>query len=417
MAPKATRRIPQPLIFRLLFVFLGTGIFILSAVAGYLVFFSRAVEPAPHFLHRGLAKCTASLAAEIGNPPNFVHAHDLAEEIGLDIRISTPGGIVWQNTPRVLDSTPAYTVNRKGTLYDFYLEPAPNERNLLREVLLLIGLLTLILTASFFLIRGVLKPLRRLMDGVEAIAEGQLDYAMQSDPGDDFESLANAFNHMTARVKGMIRAREQLLTDLSHELRSPLARMQVSTEFVEKPELKESLKEDLNEMEEMVADVLDAARLSSAHNAIQKQEINLAVLIQNLVRRYGAQSPGVQFSCAEDILIIGDQNQLKSALRNLLENALKYSSQQVDPVQVNLKREGEGVEINVKDHGIGIPQEEQDLIFEAFYRIDKSRTRSTGGFGLGLNLCKKIIEAHGGTITVQSEIGSGSTFTVWLPYG
>jgi signal transduction histidine kinase len=216
----------------------------------------------------------------------------------------------------------------------------------------------------------------------------------------------------------MIQAREALLSDLSHELRSPLARMQVSTEFIEKPELRENIKDDLREMESMVSEVLEGARLSSPHAGLETKELNLSELLSALTSKYDFQKPGVVFVSRLEpgyARIIADEERLRSAIRNLVENALKYSSHQDKPVEVTLGTHKDGVEITVLDHGVGIPQSEQTRVFEPFYRVDKSRTRSTGGYGLGLNLCKKVIEAHGGTISLSSTPGQGSLFKVWLP--
>jgi len=110
-----------------------------------------------------------------------------------------------------------------------------------------------------------------------------------------------------------------------------------------------------------------------------------------------------------------DVEQIQTVLKNLLANALKYSLPENDPIKVRLRRNDSGMRLEVQDYGQGIPEEEMDLIFEPFYRIDKSRNKNTGGYGLGLNLCKTIIEAHGGTISVQSKIGEGTRFSLHFP--
>lgn len=410
------RRIPQPLFVKLLYVFLGTGILILTAVAGYLMFLSPE-EPPHYFLRRGLQKCTASLASEIGSPPNFEHAQELASELGLNISITTNDGKTWQSSGFEATSAQPYKVSFRGSAFNFYLQQSSPNTTLLRQILWLIVLLAFILAVSFWVMRFVFKPLRQIMSGVDAIAMGQLDYQMPYKPGGEFEILAKTFNQMTTRVKEMIKAREQLLIDLSHELRSPLARMQVSSEFIDKPELLQSVKEDLREMEEMVSSVLRDARLSSPYGTLEKKEFNISELITKLAKRYESQPPGVLFEKGSNFIIRGDEEKIKSALNNLIENALKYSSEQSEPVKVTLEAKDAGVTITVSDHGIGIPKEDQNLIFEPFYRVDKSRARSTGGFGLGLSLCKKIVDAHGGNIVLQSALGEGSTFKIWLPQG
>jgi len=413
------RTVGQPFLVKLLLVFLLTGILILSVVAGYLIFASGSAQPPHHFLHKGLAKCTTSLAAEIGVPPKLEHAQELADELGLGIRVTTSDGAVWESSGDKFGRMPVYMVQSQGVTYEFHVQETPSaNRYLLREVLAILALLIVILCISFFVIRWMLRPLKKLVAGVEAIAEGQLDYRISMRPGDEFESIGNAFDQMTSKIRQMISAREQLLSDLSHELRSPLTRLRLSSEFIEKPELRMSFAEDVKEMEEMISNVLEAARLSSAYGEIEKSPVDLNIIVKDLVKKYETQAPGVVFTAEETPRMIqGHQVHLKSAIRNIIENALKYSSEQSQPVEIKLEPEGLGVLLSVKDYGIGIPKEEQALIFEAFYRVDKSRTRTTGGFGLGLNLCQKIVEAHGGEMRVESELGAGSTFSIWLPLG
>lgn len=413
-----TKIVGQPLLAKLFLVFLLTGVLILSAVAGYLFFALGSAQPVHHFIHRGLSKCTSSLAAEIGVPPRIDHAQELADELGLGIRITTPDGIVWESSGDKFGRLPIYMIQSRGVTFEFHVqEQEQANRYLLREVLALLALLIVILALSFFVIRWMLRPLKRLVEGVEAIAEGQLDYRISMRPGDEFESIGNAFDQMTHKIRQMINAREQLLSDLSHELRSPLTRLRISSEFIEKPDLRISIEEDVREMEDMISDVLEAARLSSPYGEIDKTPVDLSAIVKELVQKYEKQPPGISFTGAESLIIHGHEIHLKNAVRNLIENALKYSSEQSKPVEVRLEAEDARVRLSVRDFGIGIPKDEQALIFEAFYRVDKSRTRSTGGFGLGLNLCKKIVEAHGGEIKVESEPGVGSTFTVWLPQG
>ncbi|HIM43577.1 MAG TPA: ATP-binding protein, partial [Deltaproteobacteria bacterium] len=110
-----------------------------------------------------------------------------------------------------------------------------------------------------------------------------------------------------------------------------------------------------------------------------------------------------------------DAEQIETVLKNLLANALKYSPAENAPVEIRLKKSDAGTLIEIQDHGPGIQDEELDLIFEPFYRTDKSRNNKTGGYGLGLSLCKTIIEAHGGTIDVQSNTGKGAMFSLHLP--
>ena len=114
-------------------------------------------------------------------------------------------------------------------------------------------------------------------------------------------------------------------------------------------------------------------------------------------------------------IIQGDRRQIKTVLTNILNNAFKYSGESTQSVEIEGKRENETLVIKIKDHGPGIPKEELPFIFEPFYRVDKSRSKKTGGYGLGLSLCKKIMEAHKGDISVESEVGKGTTVILAFP--
>ena len=137
---------------------------------------------------------------------------------------------------------------------------------------------------------------------------------------------------------------------------------------------------------------------------------------ENLILSFEGEKPGIQFeNLGKNRMTQVDAKQIESVLKNLIANALKYSPPENEKIKVSLIQDDYGVELEIKDYGQGIPLEEQDFIFEPFYRIDKSRNKSTGGYGLGLSLCKNIIEAHGGTITVLSKLGEGTIFKFNIP--
>jgi len=221
---------------------------------------------------------------------------------------------------------------------------------------------------------------------------------------------------MSERIREMLSAREQLLLDVSHELRSPLTRMKVALEFIPKDASRESLLDDVQEMEQMVTEILETARLKSEYGHLNLKETDLVKLIRDICITFEGQNPGIRFeNTPEKCQIFADTEQIETVLKNLLANALKYSTAENAPVEIRLKKSDAGTLIEIQDYGPGIQDEELDLIFEPFYRTDKSRNKKTGGYGLGLSLCKTIIEAHGGTIDVQSNTGKGAMFSLHLP--
>jgi signal transduction histidine kinase len=218
-------------------------------------------------------------------------------------------------------------------------------------------------------------------------------------------------------IKEMLTAHEQLLLDVSHELRSPLTRMKVALEFIPENSSQESLQSDVYEMEQMVTEILETARLKSEHGKLDRLDTDLGSLIQETCMMFEGKDPGIRFENSEEKCVAQvDVKQIQTVLKNILANAQKYSTSENDPIKVSLSRDDYEVLLEIQDYGQGIPDEEIDLIFEPFYRVDKSRNKDTGGYGLGLSLCKTIIEEHGGTISVKSSMGQGTIFSLLLPY-
>jgi len=289
-------------------------------------------------------------------------------------------------------------------------------RQVLPWILTILGLISLILLGTWLTLRWILKPINWLSGGVVALGKGNLEHRLPEKRGDELGDLSLAFNQMSERIREMLLAREQLLLDVSHELRSPLTRMKVALEFIPEDDSRESLLDDVQEMEQMVTEILETARLKSEYGQLNLHKTDLVKLIQDLCITFEGQTPGIRFENApETCQTFVDAEQVETVLKNLLANALKYSPAENAPVEIRLKKSDAGTLIEIQDHGPGIQDGELDLIFEPFYRTDKSRNRKNGGYGLGLSLCKTIIEAHGGTIDVKSNTVKGAMFSVHLP--
>jgi len=221
---------------------------------------------------------------------------------------------------------------------------------------------------------------------------------------------------MSESIREMLTAREQLLLDVSHELRSPLTRMKVALEFIPENSSQDSLQSDVQEMEQMVTEILETARLKSEYGKLDRMDTDLVTLIEKTCLIFEGKPPGISFeNSLEKCVANVDVEQIQTVLKNILANAHKYSTPENEPIKVCLSRDDSGIQLEIQDYGQGIPDEEMDLIFEPFYRVDKSRNKKTGGYGLGLSLCKTIIEAHGGTIFVKSSMGKGTIFSLLLP--
>jgi len=271
----------------------------------------------------------------------------------------------------------------------------------------------LILFLTFIATRRILAPLKALEKGVLELAAGNLDVTLPIHSKDEFGRIEASFNHMAAEVRKMIRSKEQLLLDVSHEFRTPLSRVRIALE-VDGDE-RASIRESVLEMEAMISELLESARMDGVTGGLKKEPCDLTEVIRDLTARYEGVRPGVKVSGNETPIVANlDGPRIRIALQNLLENAIKYSSDQERPVEVSISSRSSSVFVLVRDFGIGISKEHQKLIFEPFYRVDRSRIRDTGGYGLGLSLAQKIITAHGGVLDVESDPGNGTTFSVEL---
>ncbi|HEX6241066.1 MAG TPA: ATP-binding protein [Polyangiales bacterium] len=283
--------------------------------------------------------------------------------------------------------------------------------------------------AAVILARSLAKPLRRLTAAARVFGAGDMTVRVHMRRRDEFGELADAFDEMADRVEQLLRSQQQLMADVSHELRTPLARIRVALDLASEGDAamaRTALSEisgDLAELERLIADVLQTARLDLASGRaagappLRAEPIELSALIERASARFGSLHPQrrLERSLAAPLPTLrGDPTLLRRALDNLLDNAAAYSESD-QPVTLSIARTPEFVELCVEDRGIGIAPEHLAHIGRPFYRTDRSRARRTGGLGLGVSLSRRIAEAHGGTLTIESELGVGTRARLRLP--
>lgn len=375
---------------------------------------------------------TDYIVRDIGIPPDLKRAAAVAGRTGFCISVSGKG-LSWSSaeSPRALSRSHEVHRLADGSIrwgrgrflyqkqYGPYRYLFSTRHNLPGEaeelhVILLIAVLSLILGVCFMLIRKILIPVRRLTDGMREVSGGNLDYEVAVRTDDELGQLSRTFNEMRERIRDMLRSREQLLLDVSHELRSPLTRIKVALEYLEECGTKRDIAEDIQEMETMVTEILETERLDRNGSALVREEIDLCALLREIVEEMQIPPEGIHVTPG-DAVIRGDRRLVGMLFRNILENARKYSESGSEAVSVAVRSDAGSAVIEVRDHGVGIPKEEIPFVFEPFHRADHSRSRKTGGYGLGLSLCRKIAEAHGGVIEIESTPGEGTLVRVVLP--
>ena len=295
-----------------------------------------------------------------------------------------------------------------------------------------------------FLAHKALKPVDDITQTARMITSQNLNQRIiPPKVKDEISRLIETFNGMISRLDQSFRQIKQFSSDASHELKTPLTILKGEVEVMLRKErtqqeyqqtLKSNL-EEINRMSQIVEDLLLLSRADTGQIELNKGDINLAEILSQVVAQMDmlARSKGLDLSASNnhrDIHIFGDALRIREMLINLIENGIKYT-EEGGSVHISLQKEfppagryrsdrserekERFVKIIVSDTGIGISREDQEKIFNRFFRVDKARSREQGGSGLGLSICKWIVEAHQGEIEVESELGKGSSFIVKLP--
>jgi signal transduction histidine kinase len=286
-----------------------------------------------------------------------------------------------------------------------------------------LAVLLLLTGLAYLRVRRLLRPLDDIRAG--ALRFGTGDFAQRipvRHPArpDELGELAATINTMGADIRQMLDAKRALLLAISHELRSPLTRARLNTELLpETPDVlpaRDALLRDLGDMRDLITDLLESERLASPHAALHREPVDLAALAGEVVASLEG-APAVQLRAASDLPTLAlDRTRMRLLLRNLLDNALRHSVDAPHPPEIDLRAEGSGLRITVRDHGPGVPDDQLPHLAQPFYRPDAARERATGGVGLGLYLCKLVAQAHGGTFTVRNAL-PGLEVVVTLPGG
>jgi two-component system sensor histidine kinase CpxA len=291
------------------------------------------------------------------------------------------------------------------------------------QMLLLIGISALI---CFILARSLTTPISRLRQATRKFAGGDLSTRIgdQIKGKNELAGLAHDFDHMAAKIEDLISGQKQLLRDISHELRSPLARLGVALEIARnqsKPEGREKalarIECEAERMNEMIGQLLGLSRLESGSGQYRFERFDLGRLLDNLVQDAGFEAQKnqcrVELEAPEAMYYLGSEEQLAKALENVIRNAVKYSPEG-GLVRVVAVQNAEQIDISVEDQGPGVPQEALERLFEPFYRVADARDRQSGGTGIGLAIAKYAVALHQGEIVAQN-LDQGLRICVSLP--
>ncbi len=421
----------QSLVFRLLFYFV-----ISMVVVALILAFNFSSRIKPHLkndLLPNLARYIEYVVDDIGSPPNLEKAKSLAFELPFELRIEGPS-IDWSSQPGVR-AIKAYELERARPPYhryyigsehsEYFLKLDKGEFSYLFVVdsdfrsgtqkrhWFFFSLLGGTLFILYLLIRRMFRPIAMISRQVGKIGAGELDKPIEIRGEDELAQLARGINEMSAQIKSMLESKAALLLAISHELRSPITRMRVNLELLDDSDIRGSLIEDTREMEHLVSNILESERLSTNYAPLNRSQMDLAETIEDVIKEFFPIANISQELASASVFF--DKVRIRLLIKNLLDNACRYSANENTAVEIKLEHQSDSLVLQVSDQGPGIDEEDLRHITEPFYRADAARQRITGGYGLGLYLCRLIVEAHDGSIEIQSSPGKGTRVIVRLP--
>jgi signal transduction histidine kinase len=386
---------------------------------------------------------------DIGSPPRIARAVAITERVPVDIRMLGPkldwasdpnfprlGELEFGPSPKFSDDPNSWVDELPGVEFAEWkhhtlLKISQGEYDIVVStpriadasggvhlIYVIVGMGLTFLLVAYLSVGWLFRPIRLIREGSAHIGRGNFDFRITDIRRDQLGDLANDINQLAADVQRMLDAKRALFLGISHELRTPLSRMRLTLEFLEEKKSRESLRDEVLEMEKIVAALLEAERLNVRHAALVRTTVLVRDLVDELLSDFFAKDKDrVKVIQADEGLRASlDEPRVTLLLKNLLSNALRYSKASDGPIELTVSADQLDLIFTVRDHGPGLPQNDANNIGEPFYRGDRSRTRESGGTGLGLYLATLVARAHGGSLTLLENSSSGACFEVRIPF-
>lgn len=297
----------------------------------------------------------------------------------------------------------------------------------IRFFLAVLLILTLLLSFLFVIIntRFIVKPITKLTEATKRIADGDYGSELNVSRRDEIGDLAKHFSKMTQSIKRLDEMRQEFVSNVSHEIQSPLASIQGFSQTLQSEELTREqrnqylsiIEKESRRMSLLSKQLLQLASLDKEEDPLQRSSFDLAQQIRQvmfMLEWNWREKEMVIEMDVPSIIVFADEKLMSQVWTNLITNSIKYSEMR-STIYIRLKKLDHFVEVMISDTGLGISEEDLPYILDRFYKVDKVRNRSETGSGLGLSITKKTVDLHGGTIEVQSELGKGTTFYIRLP--
>ena len=271
-----------------------------------------------------------------------------------------------------------------------------------------------VLLISYKILNSQLKPIKTAINSATHISQGNFKFRIEKHPRNDLGHLTRGLNSMAESLETLFSSKNELLLSVSHELRSPMARMKVLLALLNKNDTVSKLNIEIDKMDEIVEQLLESERLRDSHKLLNLETYFLPNVLSGVIDSFDDKESIRVEGMVPEIAIDIDLGRFKFLVRNLIQNALKHS-QSASPVLITCTKDKKHLSISVRDFGTGIEDAFLSTIFEPFSQAGDVENRTNNGVGLGLFLCKRIALAHGGALNVKSEIGNGSEFIATFP--
>lgn len=294
----------------------------------------------------------------------------------------------------------------------------------------LVGGVAFILLAAFLgfkLLHKLTRPLTAMKEAAEKVSKGDYSARVDIKSSDEIGQLANAFNHMSESIQKVDEKKREFLADVSHELRTPISYIKGYSEALETGLIKNAeeqgkylklINREAGRMVKIVADLLDLSRLDAEEYKLMKNPFPLAQLIEDFIIKYGPAMEEKRISLTldldPDIIINADEGRMEQIFQNIIDNAIRYTESE-GVISISLLKHSFGCVVEIKDTGIGIPEEDIQNLTSRFYRVNKARSRADGGTGLGLAIVNKLVNLHKGRMEITSKLDKGTTVKLYFP--
>ena len=259
---------------------------------------------------------------------------------------------------------------------------------------------------SLIFLKNQTRPITNLAKAAERFGRGEEVGEFKPSGAAEIRQAGYEFDKMRKRIIRHLNQRSEMLSGISHDLRTPLTRMKLQIAFIKDEELAKKLAEDINEMEKMLNEYL---QFTSSSFLEKDEKFNLSELINNIIKKYNNEN--ISANLSSGVLIKGRKNLIKRCINNLIDNSIKYG----EKVKIELSKSTNNLFIKIEDDGPGIPEKEYENVFKPFYKIDKGRAESKSSVGLGLSIASDIIRSHGGNIKLEKSSMNGLGVKIFLP--